>query len=314
MSFPIERGAHGGPGGEETRGFALLPVHIALGEPDRGYLRAADLREGVQYVLGRGTLPQGRRRPQTAREPKVVRVATYNVHSCIGMDGKLSPARIARVIAQTDADVVALQELDVGRMRSGAIDQAHAIADELEMAFHFHPALSVEEEHYGDAILSRLPMRLVRAGALPGLSDRPKLEPRGAIWVALEIDEGLEVQLINTHLGLIPRERLAQVDALLGASWLGHPDCREPLVFCGDLNALPGSPVCRRLGERFDDSQMVLDDHRPQRTWFSGYPVGRIDHVYVSRDLRVEAVDVPRTDLARLASDHLPLVVDIRVG
>ena len=230
------------------------------------------------------------------------------------MDGKLSPTRIARVIAQTDADVVALQELDVRRFRSGAVDQAHAIAEELEMAFHFHPALTVEEEQYGDAVLSRIPMRLVRAAALPGLAGRPHLEPRGALWVALQLDVNFEVQLINTHLGLVPRERLTQIEALLGPSWLGHPDCREPVVLCGDLNALPRSVVCRRLGEQLDDAQVVLDDYRPQRTWFSGYPVGRIDHVFVSRDIRVEAVDVPRSELTRLASDHLPLVVDLRIG
>lgn len=313
MSFPIERGAHGGPGSEETRSFALLPGHIAAGEPSRDYLRASDLRETAQYVLGRASLPSRGRSVRRPRRPKMMRIMTYNVHSCFGMDGKLSPTRIARVIAQADPDVVALQELDVGRPRTGAIDQAHAIAEELEMSFHFHPALEVEEEQYGDAVLSRLPMRLIRAAGLPTLPTRRLLEPRGALWVEIALD-GIELQLINTHLGLSRRERLVQTEALLGPDWLAHPHCVEPLVLCGDLNALPKSEVCRRLGQRLRDAQTLLDDHRPQRTWFSGYPVGRIDHVFVSPDIRVQAVDVPRGDLARVASDHLPLVVDIQIG
>src|SRR5690606_23082368 len=132
--------------------------------------------------------------PATARPVRkkgrrdVIRVMTYNVHSCVGMEGVLSTTRIARVIAQCRPDIVALQALDVGRSRTGAVDQAHAIARELAMEFHFHPALRLEEELYGDAVLSRWPMRLVRAGSLPSVAGRDDLEPRGALWVAVDVD------------------------------------------------------------------------------------------------------------------------------
>jgi endonuclease/exonuclease/phosphatase family metal-dependent hydrolase len=108
----------------------------------------------------------------------LLRILTYNVHRCLGIDGKLLPARIAEVIASCEPDIVALQELDVGRVRTGGVDQAHAIAHELGMTFHFQPALRVMEERYGDAILTARPSRLVRAGALPGLAGVPYLEPR----------------------------------------------------------------------------------------------------------------------------------------
>ena len=111
---------------------------------------------------------------------RTLRLMTYNVHGCVGRDGRLSPQRVAEVIAGAGPDVVALQELDVGRRRSGSRNQAREVADALGMAFHFHPALRVEEENYGDAILSRLPMRLVRAGALPA-GPRGGAEPRGAL-------------------------------------------------------------------------------------------------------------------------------------
>ena len=169
-----------------------------------------------------------------------MRVMTYNVHRCVGIDGRLSPARIARIIAQHQPDFVALQELDAGRPRTGGIDQAHEIARHLEMAYHFHPTIVVEEERYGNAILSRLPMRLVKRAVLPGSGWGR--EPRGAIWVSLEAD-GPAIQVINTHLGLSRRERLTQADALLGPDWLGHPDCRGPKILLGDLNAGPTTPV-----------------------------------------------------------------------
>jgi endonuclease/exonuclease/phosphatase family metal-dependent hydrolase len=83
------------------------------------------------------------------------RIMTYNVHRCIGTDGKLSPQRNAEVIAACDPDVVALQELDVGRLRTGNIDQAAFMAKALGMQPHFHPALRELGEQCGDAILTK---------------------------------------------------------------------------------------------------------------------------------------------------------------
>lgn len=259
------------------------------------------------------TRAAGTKAPRLQQRPAgTTRIMTYNVHSCIGTDGKLSVERIAQVIAECDPDVACLQELDVGRERTGAIDQALAIAELLKMEFHFHPALTVAEELYGDAVLSRLPLRLMRAAAIPGLAARPELEPRGALWVTLEID-GQRIQLVNTHLGLVAKERRQQIESLLGKEWLSHADCVGPTIFCGDLNALPRSLVCRALCQRFRDAQLGLNGHRPKKTFFSRFPIGRIDHVFVSQHLEVVAAHVPRSKLIRAASDHLPLIVDLRL-
>lgn len=327
ISFPMEHGSHTGPGYEETRAFALLPITAPVSRNEHDYLRPLDLREGALCAQGRHPRKPRYRRPRKDNIP--LRIMTYNVHSCIGMDGKLSPARIAKVIAHYDPDIVALQELDEGRPRTGEVNQAHFIAQDLEMEFHFHPALQVAEELYGDAILSRYPMRLVHAGRLPGGQNEtsappglktdgsrwPKYlaEPRGALWVAVMIGDR-EVQLLNTHFGLRRRERSNQVEALLGPQWLDHPDCRKPVILCGDFNALPGSPVCRKLRRNFRDAQLMLNDHRPQRTFFGRYPVGRIDHVFVSPEITVTGIEVPRTALTRVASDHLPLIVEVNIA
>ncbi|MDZ4053879.1 MAG: EEP domain-containing protein, partial [Phenylobacterium sp.] len=150
------------------------------------------------------------------------RIITYNVHRCVGTDRRLDVGRIADVIASLEPDIVALQELDVGRIRTGNVDQAHEIAQRLKMAVHFHPAMMVEEELYGDAILTAYPEQMVQVGPLPGYGRIPQLEPRGALWIAVEID-GKSVQIINTHLGLVPREQQIQAACLAGPAWLGHP-------------------------------------------------------------------------------------------
>lgn len=245
------------------------------------------------------------------RRRAALRVMTYNVHRCVGIDGRLSPERIARIIARHDPDFVALQELDVRRRRTNGVDQAHAIARHLEMSYHFHPTIALEEERYGNAILSRLPMRLAKRGILPGAG--LAREPRGAIWVTLDLD-GLPLQVVNTHLGLGRGERLAQANALLGPDWLGHADCNGHKILLGDLNAGPTSPVVQRLTTEFKDAQLDLAAHRPRNTWFGPMPARRIDHVLVDAEIDVVSAQVPAGGMAWLASDHLPLVVDLEVS
>lgn len=313
VSFAAENGAHAGAKKEETNAFSLLPEDTLLPVRSHSYLRPIDLRQAALYHLERAKeqAMHARKAPSTATTDQL-RVMTYNVHSCIGMDGKLSAERIARVIARANPDVVALQELDVGRARTGGMDQAHLIARFLEMDFHFHPAMHIEEERYGDAILTHLPMRTVKAGGLPGLADKPKLEPRGALWVALDL-HGTEIQVINTHLGLLPSERIVQAEALLSSDWIAHEQCRAPVILCGDFNASPTSPVCRLLRSRLNDVQAEAKQRRPKKTFFGRFPTARIDHIFIDPALQVTDIEVPRSELAQVASDHLPLVSELRV-
>lgn len=241
-----------------------------------------------------------------------VRLATYNVHRCVGTDRKLDVERVAEVIADCRADVVALQELDVGRARTRGVDQAHRLAELLRMKSHFHPAMKVEEERYGDAILTHLPERLVRAGPLPGLPKLPGLEPRGALWVAVDIGGGVELQVINTHLGLVPREQQVQASALIGGDWMAAEAFVAPAVLLGDFNATPFSQTYRMLTAVMRDSQ--VKGARPATATFpSAFPFMRIDHVFLAGDIKVTAVESPYDQKARVASDHLPLVVELEI-
>lgn len=238
-----------------------------------------------------------------------LRLMTWNVHRCVGTDRKLNVARVAEVIAAYRPDIVALQELDVGRRRTGGVDQAHRLAEMLQMRAHFNAALTVEEERYGDAILTALPERLVKTGPLPGLPKLRGLEPRGALWVAVEVG-GVELQVINTHLGLVPREQQVQTAELLGQRWLGSEGFTGPAVLLGDFNATPFSQTYRMLTAVMRDAQDGLAK-APTATFPSGFPILRIDHVILSAGIRTVAVESPFDPRARVASDHLPLVVTL---
>ena len=237
---------------------------------------------------------------------RILRLMTYNVRSCRGTDFRCDPVRIAEVIARCEPDIVALQELDVGRRRTGGTDQAQAIATHLRMKSHFHPALNIAEELYGDAILTTMPSRLVKAGPLPSIG-----EPRGALWVSVEIG-GVKLDVFNTHLGLRRRERIRQVQALLGPSWLGHPSLTDkPVILMGDFNAGPRTVPFRLLADTFCEAQ-DLSPTRPRPTFPSLFPVFRIDHIFL-RGIELLDAEVIAQGLARRASDHLPLVANVVV-
>lgn len=240
------------------------------------------------------------------------RILTYNVHRCVGVDRRLDVGRVADVIARLAPDIVALQELDVGRLRTKGVDQAHEIARRLDMAFHFHPALKVEEELYGDAVLTSLPERLVKTGPLPGHPRIAALEPRGALWLEIEVD-GRPVQVINTHLGLVPREQHRQAAHLAGPAWLGDPACTGPTILLGDFNATTSSVVHRAITAKLRQSRALAPRASPTATFPSTFPVLRIDHLFVSSEIVVQDVFTPFDAICRVASDHLPLVMDFEL-
>ena len=237
------------------------------------------------------------------------RILSYNVHRCVGVDRMLDVGRIADVIAAQTPDIVALQEIDVGRARTGGIDQAHQLARRLGMAFHFNAALRIEQEQYGDAILTALPERLIKAGALPGHPRLARLEPRGALWVAVTIED-VEVQVINTHLGLVPREQWRQTEALVGPDWLGGAINTKAAILIGDFNATPRTRAYRTLTAHLREARRAAPRRARTPTFPSTLPVLAIDHAFVGSGIVIESVRTPLDPIARVASDHLPLIVD----
>lgn len=261
--------------------------------------------------LGPASEPAPTASTESASAPRRLKILSYNVHSCVGTDRKLDPARIADVIAALAPDVIGLQELDVGRSRTGGVDQAETLARLLEMDFHFHPALHLAEERYGDAILSPWPMRMVKTGQLPSVG-----EQRGALWVEIDVDRR-PFHVINTHLGLRGSDRMAQMRELAGPAWLGDPAMQDvPLALIGDFNSTPATAAYRLMASRLNDRPTDEDGRtvrsRRRATFPSRLPLMRLDHIFVSETVGIDRIDVVSTPLARRASDHLPLMATIR--
>jgi endonuclease/exonuclease/phosphatase family metal-dependent hydrolase len=125
---------------------------------------------------------------------------------------------------------------------------------------------------------------------------------------------GTQIQIINTHLGLTPASRLNQARVLAGPEWLDSPDCRPPVILCGDFNTQPGSTVFKILEGKLVNVEKLKVNGDTEKTWPSSHPLLSYDHIFISDDLAVEAVLVPADKLSRMASDHLPFIVQLSLS
>ena len=230
-----------------------------------------------------------------------VRVATYNVHACVGGDGRHDPARIAAVISELNADVVALQEfsypVDI------AIETRTPVVltelDDYECALG--PTRPSGETHwFGNVLLTRHPIRHVHRVVL-SVEWR---EPRGALAATIDV-RGQELHVLAAHLGLRLSERRFQVKQIV--------DYLESvkgtfIVVLGDFNDwLPGRSVVHVLDERLGKT--------PRRRSFPvSRPLLSLDRVWVHPRAALRSVSIHRSATARIASDHFPVVADIEIG
>lgn len=312
ITFRLENGSHAGPGPNETHAFAILPKDTYIAGQDHTYLRPHHIRSAAIHLLENGFSSKNQTIRKSRPNRLSLRIMTYNIHSCIGMDGKISPERIARIIARYHPDVVCLQELDVKKYRTNTVDQAHYLARLLKMKFHFHPSIHIEEERYGDAILTHLPMKLIKADVLPSEVGSPSIEPRGALWVRIE-EHGISVNIFNTHLDVRKRARDTQLQSLLGAEWLSNSYNEEPTILCGDFNAFPKSNHYKSITRFLRDTQVECTSSDVKATFFTRFPTARIDYIFVDENINVKSTLIPNTGLTRVASDHFPLIADITI-
>ena len=240
-----------------------------------------------------------------------MRFLTYNVHSCIGSDGKVSPERISNVIAEVNPDVACLQELDLGRTRTAACDQARTIADRLSMQFAFFPTMQAEAEQYGDAILSKHPILVRKAATFPPVPRPVPNERRGAIWAHIVVRD-VAWQVIGTHFGLGRGERRLQAN-YLRKDWIGPALSDGPVVLGGDFNSRSTSSVHQLLsGKVMDVHRLLRIRHSP--TFATKLPFICLDYIFVSSQVTVSTVSVVRSDAARVSSDHFPLYADVNIA
>jgi endonuclease/exonuclease/phosphatase family metal-dependent hydrolase len=230
------------------------------------------------------------------------RLATYNIHGCVGLDWRYDPARIAAVLREIDADIFCLQEVAARSSGDPRRDQAAYLAEATGRNVILGTAVCGRGGRYVNAILTRFPPLETRAIDL-GV---PGYEPRGAIDVDLVVGDRI-LRVVATHFGLRAGERRLQANRLIAA--LREPaSAPEPsaVVLVGDLNEWRG----RAGGVRALDR--CLGPSAIPRTFPSWMPVLPLDRIYAFGPARLGDVTVYRSPLARIASDHLPLVGSLR--
>jgi endonuclease/exonuclease/phosphatase family metal-dependent hydrolase len=230
-----------------------------------------------------------------------ISIGSYNIHSCVGLDRRRSPSRIADVLRELDCDIYALQEVDNEPGDDKDSKQLEYLSEALHMAAI--PGMSIVRHsgEYGNALLTRFPVASVHRH---DLSYGKWLEPRGAIDVELDVG-GRALRVIATHLGLSRSERRFQWRQLLAAIAASPPE--HPTVVLGDMNEwFPGAGTLR-------DAHKILGEALAPPEFPSFWPFLALTRIWVRPVQAIVSVKVHSTPLAKRASDHLPLRAEIDV-
>ncbi|MEW6320578.1 MAG: endonuclease/exonuclease/phosphatase family protein [Acidobacteriota bacterium] len=233
-----------------------------------------------------------------------LRIATYNIHRCRGLDGRTRPARVAAVLAAVDADIIALQEvIGASPIRPG---QAAELGAALGMGWVMAPTRHLRGALFGNVVLSRLP---IRHHVQYDLSWKT-CEPRCVQRVDVALGDDL-LHVYNVHLGTALLERKHQAHRL--ASLVHDRRVAGPKIVLGDFNEWARGLATDVLAERLQS--VDLRQHlRRRRTYPGFFPILHLDHIYYEgAHVDVERVELPRTRLSLMASDHLPLVADLLI-
>lgn len=226
-------------------------------------------------------------------------LASYNIHRCYGRDGHYAPSRIRQVLHELDAQVVALQEVELLREAPDLLDY---FCENTSWEIIHGPTLRRDTGHYGNALLTSLPVESVERIDL----SQSGREPRGALHVRLRYEDSL-LEVIATHLGLRPEERRTQVRQLLGVLQ-DSEDSRtdtDITVLMGDLNEwfLWGRPQ-RWLRAHFQNSPAVA-------SYPACHPLFALDRIWIKPRKKLADITVMNNKLTRAASDHLPLIAQL---
>jgi endonuclease/exonuclease/phosphatase family metal-dependent hydrolase len=238
-----------------------------------------------------------------------LRLVTWNIHKGIGRDGHYRLERVIRVLRELDADVVCLQEVDEGVIRSSRESQAQRLGDELEYP---HAALGLNVRvgggGYGNLTLSRHPLEDVHN---VDLTIPPKKRRSGLVTRVLHQGDPRGWIVANVHLGLMHLERKFQVRRLLAHLFEGaRPG--QPLVIAGDWNEWGSRLVKSVTRERGFHVARTDGRPKPHRTFPAHRPIVSLDKILYRDPVRCHHVACVLDDVTRVASDHLPLMVELR--
>ncbi len=220
------------------------------------------------------------------------------------MDRRVRPQRIAEVLKEVDADIIALQEVAGMDHASREHNHLHTIGAELGFDFRIGENRRLHGAAYGNAVLSDLP---IRSQHNHDITFR-KSEPRGSLHVAFALDEKRLLQVFNVHLGTGFFERRYQGSRLINVL-NDHSQPSSPRIVLGDFNEWTRGRASHLLGHHFQTAEPRTRLGRA-RSYPGVIPLLHLDHIYYDSPLKLLNITVHRSRLALIASDHLPLVAD----
>ena len=225
----------------------------------------------------------------------MIKVASYNMRKGIGLDRRRSPERILDVLREIDADVIALQEADRRFGERAGVIPTRLLDDHSDWKAVDVGMRAASMGWHGNALLVRKGTQVLNAGPI----HLPSLEPRGAVTADLALPGGESLRVVGMHLDLSGLWRRKQAAAVM--AHLDHAADARSTVLMGDRNEWTAAAGCLRdFGRHYRFAGTGPSFHARR-------PVGRLDRIMHSPDLRVAACGVHATPCARKASDHLPI-------
>jgi endonuclease/exonuclease/phosphatase family metal-dependent hydrolase len=229
-----------------------------------------------------------------------LRVASYNIRKCVGLDRRRDPDRVLGIIAELGADAVALQEADrrlgerPATLERGRIETITGLvpvdlaANDISLGWH------------GNAVLLHPEIRVETVRRL----DLPGLEPRGAVLIEA-VRHGRSFRMVAVHLGLTRAFRRRQLNEIVKAA--APQEAEMPTVILGDMNEWRSDRGLESFAPEFTV-------HAPGLSFHAARPVAALDRIALNRRMTLHDAGVHQSDVARIASDHLPVWADLRLG
>ncbi|HEX8889534.1 MAG TPA: endonuclease/exonuclease/phosphatase family protein [Pyrinomonadaceae bacterium] len=233
------------------------------------------------------------------------RIVTYNVHKCRGLDRREHPARIAAVLRETDADIIALQEVLSIEGSSRERNQARFIAEELGMSYYIGENRRLHGGAYGNVILSQLSLEKEPENYDITWNRR---EQRGCLRADFAIGGAL-LHVFNIHLGTAFIERRHQARKLVSREILNNPGLKGARIVLGDFNEWTRGLASKLLASHLESAD-IHHHLKRARTYPGVLPFLHLDHIYYDKTLTLKNLTLHKTRAALIASDHLPLIAD----
>ena len=238
------------------------------------------------------------------KNPNVLRVVTYNTHKSRGLDGRIRPERIVKVLQKLNADIISLQEVwsyTEGPLRK---DQARFFSEELKLTCCVGETRKYRGGIYGNIILTRFPVLFTQTYDLTVV----QREERGCLRADMDIPPFGLVHVFNIHLGTGYFERKRQAKKLIDVSLLRNPELKGKRMVMGDFNEWMLGLTTKFLQEQFRSVDAATI--HPVKSFPGLMPMLTLDHIYFDPSFKLERLTIYRSPMALIASDHLPVIAD----